>query len=117
MKKPLALIIEDDPHLSQIFAKALEPDFDAEIVEDGAAAYASLAQLAPKIIVLDINLPGMNGKDILLNLRQDFRLSDTPVILCTADHLTAESLQEKADIVLLKPVSPMQLRQIALRLI
>jgi DNA-binding response OmpR family regulator len=119
MTKPLALIIEDDPQLSRIFAKALESHFETQIAEDGAAAYASLslARLAPRIIVLDLNLPGMSGKDILLNLRQDFRLLHTPVILCTADHHTAEFLQDKADIVLLKPVSPIQLREIAIRLI
>jgi DNA-binding response OmpR family regulator len=117
MNKPFALIVEDDQQLSQIFAKTLEANFETEIVGDGKDAIARMAEVEPVLVVLDLNLPGAGGKDILSSIRADTRLDNTRVILCTADERQADALQEQADIVMLKPVSPSQLREIAARFI
>lgn len=117
MKKPFALIIEDDPQLSWIFAKALEQHFETEIINDGGDAFVRLAQVKPTLVVLDLNLPGMDGTSILHSIRQNSSLQHTRVILCTADNHSAGALQEIADIIMLKPVSPVQLRDIAARLV
>jgi CheY-like chemotaxis protein len=58
----------------------------------------------------------MPGKEILAKLRADERFRNTRVILATADERQAETLRETADIVLLKPVSPAQLRELANRI-
>jgi DNA-binding response OmpR family regulator len=115
MKKPLALIVEDDMYLNQIYAKALAGEFETEIASDGSTALMRLAQIIPAVIILDLNLPGLGGKDILADIRSNPNLTQTHVILCTADSHQAAYLQEQADIVMLKPVSPSQLRQIATR--
>jgi CheY-like chemotaxis protein len=115
MTKPLAFIVEDDEHLSQIFAKTLQANFETEIASDGSTALMRLAQIVPTLVVLDLNLPGLGGRYILDDIRSNPNLKQTRVILCTADALQAESLQEQADIVMLKPVSPLQLRDIAAR--
>lgn len=117
MNKPLALIVEDDIYLSQIYAKALAGDFETEIASDGSSALMRLAQIVPAVIILDLNLPGLGGKDILADIRSSPGLEKTRVIICTADSRQADMLQEQADIVMLKPVSPSQLRQIAGRFI
>ena len=116
MTKPIALIIEDDPQLSQIMTLTLKSDFETITITDGKTALSRLAEVIPAIVVLDLNLPGVSGKDILSNIRADVRLSKTRVILATADALQADLLSDEADIVLLKPVSPVQLREIAGRL-
>ena len=116
MSKPFALIVEDDAQLSNIFSKTLEMNFETEVASDGNTAFTRLAQTEPKIVVLDLNLPGMAGKDILHSIRLDPRLENTRVILCTADERQAEMLSDKADLILLKPVSPSQLREMATRL-
>lgn len=116
MSKPLALIVEDDPKLSQIFILTLKSDFETEAIPDGKIALSRLAEIVPAVVVLDLNLPGASGKDILKQIRADVRLSKTKVILATADERQAEFLDAEADIVLLKPVSPLQLREIAARL-
>jgi CheY-like chemotaxis protein len=115
MTKPLALIVEDDEHLSRIFAKSLSGDFETEIASDGVTALMRLAQIKPTIVILDLNLPALGGKDILADIRSNPDLDGTRVILCTADARQADALQEQADIVMLKPVSPLQLREIAAR--
>ena len=116
MPKPIALIIEDDPGLGEVFSLALRNEFDTEIIIDGDIALARLAQLVPALVVLDLHLPGASGKGIFRRIQSDQRLTNTKVILCTADANEAETLRDQVDIVLLKPVSPIQLRQLASRL-
>jgi CheY-like chemotaxis protein len=116
MTKPLAFVVEDDPQLSQIFTITLSESFEVEAITDGAHALARLSEVAPHLIVLDINLPGASGAQVLHFIRSDSRLAATRVILATANSRHAEELQDQADIVLLKPVSIMQLRDLANRL-
>ena len=116
MTKALALIIEDDPQLNTIMSITLQADFEIETCADGASGLSRLKQITPNVVVLDLNLPGISGKEILQNIRADERLSKTRVIITTADERQAETLRDDADIVLLKPVSPSQLKELALRL-
>jgi CheY-like chemotaxis protein len=116
MIKPLALIVEDDPALSQIFSLALAGEFDTEAVTDGYAAQARLAKMVPAVVVLDLHIPGPSGASIIDLLHADARFAMTRTILSTADANEAERLRDQADIVLLKPVSPIQLRELASRL-
>jgi DNA-binding response OmpR family regulator len=116
MTKPIAFIVEDDSRLNKIAVITLQADFDIESFSDGDAAVARLNQVAPKLVILDLNLPGMQGRDILKQIRSEERLANTRVILTTADERQAETLADEADIVLLKPVSPGQLRELALRI-
>lgn len=116
MTKPLAFIIEDDPQLSKIFTLTLSESFEAETITDGTHALARLSQVVPHLVVLDINLPGASGADVLHFIRADSRLKSTRVMLATADSRQADELQDKADIILLKPISIKQLRDLAERL-
>ncbi len=116
MAKPLVLIVEDDPKLNEIITITLQDDFELETCTDGDMALVHLRTIAPQIVVLDLNLPGTTGVNLLTYIRSDLRLAKTRVILATADERQAETLTEDADIVLLKPVSPSQLRELALRI-
>lgn len=115
MTKPLALIIEDDAQLSEIFTLTLQSNFETEAITDGAQAAERLKQVVPLLVILDLNLPGVSGSKILTQIREDERLAKTRVILATADDRQAEALDHKADIVLLKPISPFQLSTLAAR--
>ena len=114
--KALAVIIEDDPQLNEIIALTLQADFEINTCSDGTSGWKRLTEITPSVVVLDLNLPGMPGKEILSKLRADDRFKNTRVILATADGRQAETLTDAADIVLLKPVSPAQLRELAVRL-
>ncbi len=116
MTKQLVLVVEDDPHLNQIFTLALNDLFEIEAITDGTQALTRLSEVIPHLVILDINLPGASGVEILRAIRADLRLASTRVILATADSQQAVVLQDKADIVLLKPVSIKQLRDLAERL-
>ena len=117
MSNPLALIIEDDFDLSTIFAAALKASgFETEIVRDGRAAVQRLATVTPDVVVLDLHLPHVAGTDILDQIRADVRLAEIRVIVTTADARMAEMLHDQADLVLVKPISFGQLRDLAGRL-
>ena len=117
MTKPLAFVVEDDPQLSQIFMLTLNELYATEAITDGAQALVRLSEVVPQLVVLDINLPGASGMQILHSIRADSRLDSTRVILATAESHMANDLREKADIVLLKPISIAQLRDLARRLL
>ena len=112
-----ALIIEDDADLAIIFAEAIKAaGFETQIIRDGRIALTQLATSAPSIVVLDLHLPNVSGATVLEKIRSDARLTRTLVILTTADARLADMLQTKADLVLVKPISFGQLRDLAARL-
>src|SRR5512133_3530506 len=117
MTKPTVLIVEDDPTLGNIFTLALQTDFEAELCADGTQALTRLQNFVPDLMVLDLHLPGASGQQILEYVRGCAPLAKTRVILATADHLQADFLGDKAEIALLKPISPFQLRELAVRLV
>lgn len=118
MTKPLAIIIEDDPDLSEIFSVSLRSGgFDTELIRDGQVALDRLKGTPPAIIVLDLHLPHVDGATILNQIHQDERFSKTAVIVSTADAQLADGLRSKADLVLLKPVGVDQLRELAKRML
>lgn len=117
MSNPLALIIEDDPDAATIFSEALQAaGFETEIVRTGDKALKRLAVTTPDAVVLDLHLPHVSGTDILRQIRADARLAKTRMIIATADPRMAELLRDQADLVLLKPISFSQLRDLAARL-
>ena len=117
IEKPLALVIEDESHLANIFATALsQAGYQTKVFEDGQEALQQLNVTVPTLVVLDLHLPHVPGRVIFDYIRNTPRLSQTRVILATADARQAESLSRKADLVLLKPVSFQQLRDLAGRM-
>jgi DNA-binding response OmpR family regulator len=116
-----ALVIEDDADQALIFAEALRAaGFEPEVVRDGRAALtrleARLEATAPSLVVLDLHIPHVLGKDLLYYIRTDERLAGTHVILASGDYQLSQSLRDQADVVLLKPIGFQQLRDMASRM-
>jgi DNA-binding response OmpR family regulator len=117
MTAPLALIIEDDEELATIFSESIRlAGFTPEIIHDGSEALTRIAETTARLIVLDLHLPHASGEEILHQIRADSHLKETPIIIATADPHMAEILRHEADLVLIKPISFGQLRDLAKRL-
>ena len=117
MTTPTALIVEDDKRLCDIFAEAVKAaGYEVTRAYDGLEAQALLQQSVPDLVVLDLHLPGVMGPDLEKQIRSDPRLSETRVVIATADHRMAEELRERGNFILLKPISVQQLRTLAERL-
>lgn len=114
----LALIIEDDEDLANIFAEALRGiGYEVEHVADGQIARERLQSgVAPFLILLDMHLPHISGGQLLTEMKQDERFASTIVIITTADARMGEAYSDQADFVMIKPISFVQLRDLASRL-
>jgi DNA-binding response OmpR family regulator len=113
----VALVIEDDYDASVIFAKALEVlGFQTEVIDSGEKALERLKVVVPVIVLLDLHLPEVMGTSIIRTIRSDERLSETLVIIASADPRSADLVQDMADLVLIKPTTFSQVRDLAKRL-
>ncbi len=115
----LALIIEDDEDLANIFAEALRSvGFEVEAMADGQIAQERLRkEPVPYLILLDMHIPHISGADLLTNIiKKDKRLGKTIVIITTADARMGEAYTDLADFVMVKPISFIQLRDLTSRL-
>ncbi len=103
----LILVVEDDPDIQDILCEYLErAGFRTFSVADGPAALVQNEALKPDLILLDIRLPKMDGKDVLLKIRAK---STTPIIMVTAiidDVEKLQTLKNGADDYIIKPFNP-----------
>ena len=117
MTKPLSLIVEDDADLSEIFREALSAaGFSTEVIRDGQTARDRLLEVVPTVVILDLHLPTVSGETLLQQIRGTPRLNSTRIVITTADALAADFLRDSADFVMVKPISYVQLRDLAKRL-
>jgi DNA-binding response OmpR family regulator len=104
------LTIEDDLKIAELIALyCKEEGFRCLHSANGAEGLELAKRAKPDLIVLDIMLPGMNGIEILKNLRQN---SDVPVLMLTAKSEEMDKiigLELGADDYLTKPFSPKEL--------
>jgi CheY-like chemotaxis protein len=115
--KPEALIIEDDAGQREIFSAAVQQaGYNVTCLSDGAQALEYLKQHTVALVVLDLHLPGLGGEHIARAMRSMPHLKATRLILASADDRLAGMISELADLVLLKPISFIQLRDLATRL-
>jgi len=117
MSNRLALIIEDEVDLADIFTEALiSAGYETDVADTGALALERLANSLPDLILLDLHLPGIDGGQVLRQIRADPRLVKSRVLLTPADAVFARTLEKEVDFVLLKPISFSQLRDLTMRL-
>jgi len=115
-EKPLAYIVEDNVDTVTIFQGALErAGYEVETALDGAVAQKRLGEIVPDLIILDLHMPNVTGDILLKQVRSDDRLSKTRVFLATADANMAAYLRDQAELVLLKPIGFIQLKELAER--
>jgi len=101
------LIVDDSETIRQRVAGALEnAGFETQTARDGIEGLVSVQQDPPAMVILDVNMPRMNGLDMLDNL--DVKKSGLPVLLLTTE--VEPSLMARAKLAgakgwMVKPVS------------
>lgn len=77
-------IIEDDPVISQMYRMKFEADgFDVQLANNGLIGVELVKSFKPDIILLDLQMPEMNGVDALEIIRKNESSKETPVIILT----------------------------------
>jgi len=106
----LILVVDDEPKIVKQARDYLENSgFRVIPAGDGKAALAAARSERPDLIVLDLNLPGMDGLEVCRALRRD---SDVPIIMLTARVAETDrliGLELGADDYITKPFSPREL--------
>lgn len=79
------LVIDDEPDAITIVESILSEIDGVQMTsaEDGQSGLTKAAELSPDLIILDVQMPGMNGFDVFSALRKDAATKDTPVIMLT----------------------------------
>lgn len=110
------MLIEDDEHHAELISRTLSdafPDPETQILQiaDGESAVSYLSnesRAIPRLIVLDINLPKVNGHEVLRMIKSSERLRVVPVVILTTSLSESdrhEALSLQANSVLTKSVN------------
>ena len=105
-RKRLVLIVEDEFVNRELLNAYLERDYEIICAETGVEALSAIRENsgALSLVLLDLNLPGMKGLDILKEIKRDIDLSRIPVIVLTSDtESEVESLSSGASDFIPKP--------------
>jgi CheY-like chemotaxis protein len=108
------LIVDDDPSIRKLVATTLEDVAGFELVEagDGVEALDVAAEEAPAIVLLDIDMPGLDGLEACRRLRAETATADTTIVMLTAaagEEAERAAEEAGADLFLTKPFSPLEL--------
>ncbi len=79
--KKTVLAIDDNPEMIELIGKYLGNEYRVVGLQDSGRAVARARELRPAAITLDIRMPGKNGWQVLLELKQDPETQDIPVII------------------------------------
>ncbi len=82
-RKPRVLIVDDEESIHLLYREELEEEgYEIYSAMDGPEALELVEKVNPDIVVLDINMPGMNGIEVLRKIKEI--RPQLPVILCSA---------------------------------
>jgi two-component system OmpR family response regulator len=106
--KPRILIIEDDEYSREAVEHLLKAEgCETRSAAGGVSGYCAARRFSPDVIVLDLNLPDIDGQSVLRKLRANRVLGQVPIIVITGysrDEIPA-GVSSSADFCITKPAS------------
>jgi CheY-like chemotaxis protein len=113
------VIVDDEPLVRSLLRITLPGDaFDVLEASDGEAAVRLIADNSPSLVVLDWQLPGRTGADVLEEVKR--RFPELPIVVLTASRDPSERSRAEelgANMFLTKPFSPLELLEVIERLL
>nr|WP_312276673.1 Hpt domain-containing protein [Moraxella sp. CTOTU46711] len=93
--KPVVLIVDDSVTVRKVTSRLLERNgYEAQVATDGIDALEKLQEMLPEVIVLDIEMPRMDGFEVANHIRHNTRLQHIPIVMITSR--TGEKHRERA---------------------
>ena len=109
----LVVVVDDVPDSTELLSEILEEaGYRVMAAHDGPSALALIRAEPPDLVLLDVNMPGMDGYAVCARLKRDGRLRHIPIVLLTAlteIHDRLHGLQMGADEFISKPVERVEL--------
>jgi putative addiction module CopG family antidote len=106
------LLADDNADMRDYLRRLLQPHYEVEVVTDGIAALAAIRKQLPDLVLSDIMMPGLDGLQLLRELRVQPSTREIPIILLSAragEESRIEGLEMGADDYLIKPFSAREL--------
>jgi PAS domain S-box-containing protein len=106
------LLVGDNTDMRASVQRLLGAHWAVEAVDNGTAALAAAREHRPDLVLSDVMMPGLDGFELLRELRADPRTATVPVILLSAragEEASIEGMRADADDYLVKPVSAREL--------
>lgn len=94
-RQPLIMVVDDSITMRKVTTRVLERhDFEVVTAKDGVDAVQQLQERVPDVMLLDIEMPRMDGYELATHMRNDSRLKDVPIIMITSR--TGEKHRQRA---------------------
>lgn len=91
--RPIILVVDDDQPILLLMKNILtEFRFEARTASSGPEAIEAVRTARPDLILLDMNMPGMTGDEVLRQIRQENGLADVPVLILSGEPVSREDL-------------------------
>ena len=119
-QKPLVFIVENNADVGFFIANHLRDNYNLRFAKDGHEAYMNAQDLVPDLIITNLMMPVMDGKQLIRKLRANPSLNHIPIIAMTTSTAELERMsciEAGADAVLVKPFNSGELRLLAHHLI
>ncbi len=109
----IVLVVDDDSAARDLLTRFLEREgFAVKTARDGREGLALARQYRPKVVLLDVEMPNVNGWGMLQALRSDPALHETPVIMISVLHERSVGFAMGANEYLTKPIDWGQLKRV-----
>lgn len=106
-EKPHILVVDDNAMVLRNIKGILEEKYSVAVAPSGIKAFVSIGKKMPDLILLDYEMPEMNGKEVLRKIQEDEELCEIPVVFLTSadsKEIVMELLSLRPAGYLLKPV-------------
>ncbi len=118
MSLPNIVVIDDSDAILAFARTVLSPHYSVSTAKDGREGLSLCARVRPDAILLDLSMPGMDGEQVLAQLKANIDLEAIPVVIISSEQARAEACLGKGAIAhLVKPVRAEQLLAIVGRAI
>jgi len=95
---PLILVVDDEPDIVRVVSRIMQScEYTVQTAHDGPEALEKARAERPDVIILDLNLPGMNGFEVTKRLRADKATRAIPIVMMTAAYVSIEDARRGND--------------------
>jgi DNA-binding response OmpR family regulator len=109
--KPVILVVDDDLPILTLMRNVLrEFGFEARVANTGAAALEAVRETMPDLVLLDKNMPGMSGTDVIQALRREGGIEHVPIVILSGEPVDPEEIARLGAVgAVMKPFDVMEL--------
>lgn len=113
-RRPCLLVVDDDEAIREMLRASLQLHYRVVCLPGGEGVVHAIEQSRPRLLVLDVNLPGMDGHEVCGAVRAEARFRRLPILFMTArkdDATFLKSLQSGGNALIVKPFGVGEFRE------